>query len=969
MSTPAAPPSSPAAQHRRREGARPTPRPVRSGRLRLRPAPLRAAAALAIGFIAVRVVYRILFHGADGTGTVLLDLPSFRLPPPLTHVEMLGTVTADGLASAALSAVPVACVIVVFGLLNALIDMPRLIGRGARSGPFRGLARAVSIAWATLPALVDAARAARFAQRLRGDRAGIGILAPVLERTLERATSVAAALELRGYGGTDRGGTCERPVELRGAAAGFGERTIVRVDDLALSPGELTVLSGATGSGKSTLLRALSGLHPHLDGGRLDGHVQVVGHDRGTTPPRDTARTVGVVLQHPRDAFATDRVDDEIALSLELRGVARVLREARVREVTERLGISHLRGRSLRGLSAGEATLVAIAAAIAEHPILLLVDEPLADLDAAARSRIVRLLGALAHEAGICVVVAEHRADELAAVADRRLVVAGGAVAEPGGVASPEGGAATTEGEALTAEGEAATADRGTHTVAGTGPVALHATGITVRHGERTAVDGADVTLRAGETAALTGPNGAGKSSLLMALSGERGTALVPDASDDLFVRSTVAAECRHADRRARVASGTTAARFAALLSLDPGDDRLRRRLSSHPRDLSAGERRCLAIALQTARRPAVLLVDEPTRGLDPDARALVGATLAAQADAGTAVLFATHDRAFAASLAGRELTMRDGVVTERHGAIREEAVARGARTVTSAPTRSPAAPPRLAPRAPLRRAADPSVTPSAVRRRTRGGRPRAVVAMAVANLAAAAAFLWPLVAIAVPSQAQAAVPYIALALAPLAVVLAMAALDESVRSAHTLALLAVLAALGAAIRVASTGVGGVEALFVLLILAGRAYGARFGLLLGAASIAVSALMWGGVGPWLPFQMFACGWVAAGAALLPRRVRGWGEVVMLCVYGIAASYAFGLLMNMWFWPFAVGADTSISYVPGGWVGDNLANFLVYSLLTSTATWDTLRAVTTVVGIAWVGRAVLGALRRAKPVSS
>lgn len=240
---------------------------------------------------------------------------------------------------------------------------------------------------------------------------------------------------------------------------------------------------------------------------------------------------------------------------------------------------------------------------------------------------------------------------------------------------------------------------------------------------------------------------------------------------------------------------------------------------------------------------------------------------------------------------------------------------------------------------------------------------------MTVANLAALSAFLWPLVASAVPSQAQAAVPYIALALAPLAVVLVLATLDSSVRSAHTLALLAVLAALGAAIRVASTGVGGVEALFVLLVLAGRAYGPRFGLLLGAASIAVSALMWGGVGPWLPFQMFACGWVAAGAGVLPRRVRGWTEIAMLCAYGIVSSYLFGLLLNMWFWPFAVGADTSISYVPGGWIGENLANFLVYSLVTSTATWDTLRAVTTVVGVLVVGRAVLSALRRAKPVVS
>jgi len=240
--------------------------------------------------------------------------------------------------------------------------------------------------------------------------------------------------------------------------------------------------------------------------------------------------------------------------------------------------------------------------------------------------------------------------------------------------------------------------------------------------------------------------------------------------------------------------------------------------------------------------------------------------------------------------------------------------------------------------------------------------------ALVAANVAAAAAFLWPLIGSAVPAQAQAAVPYIALALAPLAVVVTLATLDAAVRSAHTLALLAVLAAVGAAVRIASTGVGGVEALFILLILAGRAYGARFGLLLGAATLGLSALLWGGVGPWLPFQMFACAWVGAGAGLLPRRVRGRGEIAMLVGYGIVSAYVFGLIMNMWFWPFAVGAGTSISYTPGAPLTQNLGSFLVYSLLTSTVSWDTLRAITTTLGILLIGRALLRSLRRAKPVA-
>ncbi|HKT57484.1 MAG TPA: ECF transporter S component, partial [Microbacterium sp.] len=173
--------------------------------------------------------------------------------------------------------------------------------------------------------------------------------------------------------------------------------------------------------------------------------------------------------------------------------------------------------------------------------------------------------------------------------------------------------------------------------------------------------------------------------------------------------------------------------------------------------------------------------------------------------------------------------------------------------------------------------------------------------------------------------------------------------------------------AIGTAVRIASTGVGGVEAVFILLVLAGRAFGARFGMLLGVATIALSSAVFGGIGPWTPFQMFACAWVGAGAGLLPRRVRGWTEIGLLCLYGAAASYVFGLLLNLWFWPFAVGSGAAISYVPGAPLGRNLVSFLLYSLVTSTAGWDTLRAVTTIVGVVLIGRPVLAALRRAKPV--
>ncbi|MFC0198629.1 ATP-binding cassette domain-containing protein, partial [Microbacterium arthrosphaerae] len=376
-----------------------------------RPGPLRAAAILAAAFIAGRVVYRVLFHGADGDGVVLLDLPAVRLPPPFAHVVLLGPVTGDGLWDAAASALPIALAILAFGVLNAVFDLPRVFAAGARRGPLRGLARALAIAAATLPSLADGARAVRFAQRLRGERGGVRMLLPLLERTLERAGSVAAALELRGFAGRGLEGDCAAPLRSADLALGFGDATVapptVRLPGpSAFAPGTLTLIAGPTGSGKSTVLRAIAGLHSHTDGGWMTGSLRVVGHDRVAVPPRDLAQRVGVVLQHPREGFATERVRDEIGLALELRGVAPVIVAARVTEVAGRVGVTGLLDRPTRGLSAGEATLVAIAAAVVERPVLLLVDEPLADLDSAARVRVVRLLDALAHEAGMCVVVA-----------------------------------------------------------------------------------------------------------------------------------------------------------------------------------------------------------------------------------------------------------------------------------------------------------------------------------------------------------------------------------------------------------------------------------------------------------------------------------------------------------------------------------------------------------------------------------
>lgn len=941
-----------------------------------RPAPLRAAAALAVVFIAARVIYRILFNGAGTVGPVLLELPSVRLPAPYAHVVFLGPVTSPGLWEAVASALPIAGIIFAFGLLNSFVDVARGFMRLARGGPFQGIARTLVVAWAALPALADAVASVRLAFRLRGERLGPRALVPVLERTLEHASRVAAALELRGFGSkaahqpaSDPG----LPLEIRNAQFRIGD-TRLQVENFKPDPGTVTVITGPTGSGKSTILRGVAGLLSHVDGGELTGTVRVAGVDRAGAPPRDTAGVVGVVLQNPRAAFASTRVRDEISLSLELRGVAPAIARARTVEVAEWIGVSALLDRNLNSLSAGEATLVAIAAAVVERPALLLVDEPLADLDTTARARVIAVLDTLAHGSGICIIVAEHRAEPLLPVADSWWRIHdGGLVAGPAPAPSRPGGIPPAPASAPLPE----------H------PPVLTAAKLAVHRNGKPLVREASLALGRGEVVALFGPNGAGKSSLLVAIALGEGTsgtvdggrvALVPDASDDLFTRDTVAAELRAADRRearARRKSGgngsdrTVSEPAAARLARLRGDVRIPIG-NEHPRDLSAGERRILAIALQTADDPQVLLIDEPTRGLDPEARAGVSAALLALADTGAAVLIATHDLDFAHRLGARIVQMDDGVApAPQTEAVLPSDSDAGPATSTPTAAEQPGAIGNVEVSQFIDGAKDTRPANAATPKRAHHLRlPRAleIAILAAANVLALGAFCWPLLAAALPEDAAAAVPFAALAIAPLAVVGIIVALDGSVRSAHTVALLGVLAAVGSAVRVASTGVGGVEAVFILLILAGRAFGARFGMLLGAATIAVSSALWSGLGPWSPFQIFACAWVAAGAGLLPRRVRGRAELWMLCGYGVVASYVFGLLTNLWFWPFAVGAGTGISYVPGAPLATNLSSFLLYSLLTSTAGWDTLRAITTIIGIFAVGRAILAAFRRAKPVS-
>ncbi|MBW3602083.1 MAG: ECF transporter S component [Actinobacteria bacterium] len=244
--------------------------------------------------------------------------------------------------------------------------------------------------------------------------------------------------------------------------------------------------------------------------------------------------------------------------------------------------------------------------------------------------------------------------------------------------------------------------------------------------------------------------------------------------------------------------------------------------------------------------------------------------------------------------------------------------------------------------------------------------RRRSALLLAVGCLAGLALFSWPLLITPGDGVGRATdAPWLFAAILPLVLAIVLCELADGGMDTKALALLAVLSAIGAVLRPLGAGTAGVELVFFLLVPAGRVLGPGFGFTLGCTTLLTSALLTGGVGPWLPFQMLGAAWIGMGAGLLPRRrLRGRGEIALLAVFGAVSAYLYGLLLNLAFWPFTLGSDTALSYVAGSPVADNLHRFLLYTLATSTFGWDTGRALTTAAAIVLAGPAVLASLRRA-----
>ncbi|MDT7537679.1 MAG: energy-coupling factor transport system substrate-specific component [Actinomycetota bacterium] len=240
--------------------------------------------------------------------------------------------------------------------------------------------------------------------------------------------------------------------------------------------------------------------------------------------------------------------------------------------------------------------------------------------------------------------------------------------------------------------------------------------------------------------------------------------------------------------------------------------------------------------------------------------------------------------------------------------------------------------------------------------------RPRSTLMLLLASAGGLAAFLWPLLVQPGAALESTSAPLVFALLLPVLLAVVLAEVSEGGIDTKAIAMLGVLSAIGAALRPLGAGTAGVELIFFLLVLAGRVFGPGFGFVLGSTTLFASALLTGGVGPWMPFQMLGAAWFGLGAGLLPA-ARGRAEIALLAAYGSVAALLYGALMNLSFWPFALGEHTQLSFDASRSLLENLHAFVLFTLSTSMA-WDIGRAVTTGVLVVLTGPAVLAALRRA-----
>lgn len=476
--------------------------------------------------------------------------------------------------------------------------------------------------------------------------------------------------------------------------------TVLENLNLDIVEGEMVLVIGSTGSGKSSLLRLINGLVPHHTGGILAGDVSVDGISTQLVKPGGMAHLIGIVGQNPANGFVADTVEEELAFGMEALNLPNDVMRKRVEEVLDLLSLAPLRNRVIATLSGGEQQRVAIGTALVAHPKVLVLDEPTSALDPIAAEEVLSILHRLVHDLSLTVVIAEHKLERVIGFADRIVHINGEGVANIGTpeeimlkspIAPPivhlaralgleEIGLSVRELRRMTADIREATYPPLVTSQTHQEVEIITAKALTVAYNQKIALKSVNTAIYNNEIVAVMGRNGAGKSSLLKSFAGishltsgsvsisgidpqtlkgkQRRTTLgfIPQEPSDLLYGQSVQIECDQADKDNQVSPGTT---MQILKSLVPGIT-----THSHPRDLSEGQRLGLALSIVLASNPSVLVLDEPTRGLDYIAKAELTRILIDFARAtNKCVLLATHDVELVAELATRVIFIADGEI------------------------------------------------------------------------------------------------------------------------------------------------------------------------------------------------------------------------------------------------------------------------------------------------------------------
>jgi energy-coupling factor transport system ATP-binding protein len=491
---------------------------------------------------------------------------------------------------------------------------------------------------------------------------------------------------------------------------------------LQIDEGELVLVVGPSGAGKSTFLRCLNGLVPHFYGGKLSGQVRVAGRDPVALGPQGMAHTVGMVFQDPETQFVADQVEDELVFGMENQALAPALMRKRVEEVLDQLTIAHLRGRRLSTLSGGEKQRVAIAAVLTMNPEVLVLDEPTSQLDPQSAEEVLVAIRRLNEDLGLTVILAEHRLERVVQFVDCVLCLPGGdqpaLLDEPRAVMAaidlnpPLAALGKIKGwqplpltvkqarrflprdERTPAVERSAAAESATLAVGGDAPPGPRANGaplalvenVSFSYDGHEALRGVSLALRPGEVVALMGRNGSGKSTLLKLLAGlykpSRGSvSLALTGQSTLSTRNATLEEIVRIVGYVPQNPGALLFKDTVLEELaftrqghslppDPLADRallarlgLAEQAERYPRDLSSGQRQRVALAAILVAEPAILLLDEPTRGLDYAQKEALTGILRDLRRQGRAVLLATHDVELVAHCADRVVLLGEGQV------------------------------------------------------------------------------------------------------------------------------------------------------------------------------------------------------------------------------------------------------------------------------------------------------------------